>query len=491
MPADFSEYVDLSIFDKEPGDIYRDSIELARLSLPDFNLRPGTPEDAMFQAAAYVSALNINAINRLPDRLMAGIVQILGYQRQEAIPAEVDVEVTIGSYEGGNIPAGTVFVYDSTFEDESEQYAFQTISATTVPAVAEGVTTYPSAVVTVRSLEPGIIPPLVAGIELSIISSGTNIIAAEIATTANFANGLNDDTDADYLSKASTYLRSLSSVLVTPSQVDAYLLTNYPAIVSRAKTLDLTYGDDSTDADKNQNLTVYRPAGVIKTFADGTLATIETEAPHLYVVGDVVDLDVFNSSVSATFNGEYTITGRSDTTFSFAKIANSASTVVTGSAYAGQDVTGYVAVVAYGNGSELSDIEKGNLATALRERSIGGLVLDVIDPAFATLEITGSIKLNEEYEQAALIETIEDIIVDYLSPQSFSLSSDRIRQTQVIALISNIPGVVYVESLTLTPTGTQWLPKYGTDLLFRYKNALPLLSLDDIDITYASINVGT
>jgi hypothetical protein len=491
MPADFSEYIDLSIFDKEPGDIYRDSIELARLSLPDFNLRPGTPEDAIFQAAAYVSALNINAINRLPDRLMAGIVQILGYQRQEAISAEVNVQVTIGSYQGGNIPAGTVFVYDSTFEDESEQYAFQTISATTVPAVAEGVTTYPSAVVTVRSLEPGIIPPLVAGIDLSVISSGTNIIAAEIATIANFANGLNDDTDADYLSKASTYLRSLSSVLVTPSQVDAYLLTNYPAIVSRAKTLDLTYGDDDTDADKNLNLTVYRSAGVVKTFANGTLATIETEAPHLYVVGDVVDLDVFNSSVSATFNGQHTITGRSDTTFSFAKIASSASTVVTGSAYAGQDVTGYVTVVAYGNGSELSDIEKGNLATDLREKSIGGLVLDIVDPAFATLEITGSIKLNEEYEQAALIETIEDIIVDYLSPQSFSLSSDRIRQTQIISLISNIPGVVYVESLTLTPTGTQWLPKYGTDLLFRYKNALPLLSLDDIDITYASINVGT
>ena len=114
MPADFSEYIDLSVFDKEPGDIYRDSIELARLSLPDFNLRPGTPEDAIFQAAAYVSALNINAINRLPDRLMAGIVQILGYQRQEAISAEVDIEVTIGSYEGGNIPAGTVFVEDTS-----------------------------------------------------------------------------------------------------------------------------------------------------------------------------------------------------------------------------------------------------------------------------------------------------------------------------------------------------------------------------------------
>ncbi len=487
MPADFSEYVDLSIFDKEPGDIYRDSIELARISLPDFNLRPGTPEDAIFQAAAYVSALNINAINRLPDRLMAGIVQILGYQRQQAISAEVNVEVTIGSYEGGNVPAGTVFVYDSTFEDESEQYAFQTVSATTIPAVGPGVTTYPSAVVTVRSLEPGIIPPLVPGIELGVISSGTNIISAQIAPVSNFANGLNEDTDEDYLSKASTYLRSLSSVLVTPAQVDAYLLTNYPSVVSRVKTLDLTNGDD-LDGD----LTVYRPSGVVKTFLDAFEATVETEAPHLYVVGDVVDLDVFNSSVSATFNGQHTITSTSNTTFSFTRsgVANSASTVVTGSAYAGQDVTGYVTVVAYGNGTELTPIQKLGLITDVREKSIAGLVMDIVDPTLVTLDIAGSIVISDTYEQAALIQTIEDVLVDYLSPQSFPFGSDRIRQTQVISLLSGIPGVVYVDSLTLTPTGSGWLPKHQRDILFRDKGTLPLLSLDDIDITYTTITVG-
>ena len=164
MAADFSEYVDLSIFDKEPGDIYRDAIELARLSLPDFNLRVGTPEDAIFQAAAYVSALNINAINRLPDRLMAGIVSMLGYQRQEAIPAEVDVEITIGSYEGGVIPVGTVFVYDSVFEDEVQQYAFQLTSALTIPATIG--TDYPSEIATVTAIEAGVMPPLTAGLNL-------------------------------------------------------------------------------------------------------------------------------------------------------------------------------------------------------------------------------------------------------------------------------------------------------------------------------------
>ena len=482
MPADFSEYVDLSIFDKEPGDIYRDSIELARLSLPDFNLRVGTPEDAIFQAAAYVSALNINAINRLPDRLMAGIVSMLGYQRQEAIPAEVDVEITLGSYEGGVIPAGTVFVYDSVFEDEVQQYAFQLTSALTIPSTIG--TAYPSEIATVTAIDAGVIPPLTAGVEMAVISSGTDIISVVVANNPNFANGLNADMDTEYLSKAATYLRSLASALVRPTQVDAYLLTNYPGIVSRAKTFDLTNGD----ADGG-NITNKRTNGVVKTFLNTNLATVETEAPHLFIVGDVVELDVFNSSVSATFNGEHTVTQAGDTTFSFVKVAgNSASTVVTGSAYAGQDVSGYVTVVAYGNNTELTFPQKIAILSEIRAKSVAGLTIEIIDPTLVTLEISGSMTLNEQYEQTALQNSIEDALVEFLNPANFSLNFDRIRQSQIISLISNIPGVIYVESLTLTPTGSGWLPQHDNDLLFRDKGSLPILSLDDIDFTYTAIS---
>jgi uncharacterized phage protein gp47/JayE len=482
MPADFTEYVDLSIFDKEPGDIYRDAIELARLSLPDFNLRVGTPEDAIFQAAAYVSALNINAINRLPDRLMAGIVSMLGYQRQEAIPAEVDIEITLGSYEGGTIPAGTAFVYDSVFEDEFQQYAFQLTSSLTIPSTIGPA--YPSGIATVTAIEAGVIPPLTAGTELAVISSGTDIISAVVATESNFANGINADIDTEYLSKATTYMRSLASALARPTQVDSYLLTNYPGIITRAKTFDLTNGN--TDSG---NITNKRTSGVIKTFLNTNLATIETEAPHLFIVGDVVELDIFNSSVSATFNGEHTITQSSDTTFSFVKVAgNSASTVVTGSAYAGQDVSGYVTVVAYGNNTELTSPQKIGILSEVRAKSVAGLSIELLDPTLVTLEISGSITLNEQYEQTALRQAIEDALVEFLSPASFSFNFDRIRQSQIIALISNIPGVIYVESLTLIPTGNGWLPKHDNDILFRDKGSLPILSLDDIDFTYTAIS---
>lgn len=487
MPADFSEYVDLSVFDKEPGDIYRDAIELARLSMPDFTLRIGTPEDAIFQAAAYVSALNINAINRLPDRLMAGLVSMLGYQRQEAVAAEVNVVITLGSYDGGVVPAGTTFVYNSVFEDEIQQYAFQTTSAVTIPETDLEVSTdYPSETVTVTCLEPGIIPPLTTGTELSVLSSGTDIISVVVDDPSGFANGINADVDEEYLSKAVTYLRSLTSALVRPSQVDAYLLTNYPALVRRAKTYDLTNGD-STGGD----ITVKRTSGVIKTFLNNNVAAIETDAPHLFIVGDVVELEVFESSVSATFNGVHTITATSDTTFLFNRTAsNSSSTVVTGSAYAGQDVAGYITVVAYGQNAELTTTEKEGLVSDIRAKATAGLTIDFIDPTLVTLEISGAITLDQQYDQDSLQDAIENAIVDYLSPLNYPFTYDRIRQSQIVSLISGIPGVVYVESLALTPIDDGWLPQHGNDLLFLNKGTLPVLSIDDIDFTYTTIDVS-
>jgi hypothetical protein len=486
MPADFSEYVNLKIFDKEPGDIYRDSIELARLSLPEFNLRIGTPEDAIFQAMAYVSALNIATINRIPDRLMAGIVSLLGFQRQEAVAAEVDVEVTLGSYEGGIIPSGTVFAFESIFEDEVQQFAFRTTSATIIPEVdIEETEDYPSEIVTVTCLTPGVIPPLGDGEELTIVSSGTDIFSVVTATPSNFANGINEDTDADYLSKASTYLRSLTSALVRPSQVDAYLLTSYPGIIARARTYDLT--DSNTVFG---DITVPRVSGVVKTYLEDDLATIQTNAPHLFIVGDTVKLEVFDSSVSATFNGTHIITGTSEDTISFVNVgSDSASTIVTGSAYAGIEKTGYISIFAYGINNFLTSLQKSNITEDVVSKSIAGLRLEIVDPSLVSFEVSGAVTVLKDYDLDAVKESVESALIEYFSPNNYPFSYDRIRLSQVISIISGIPGIYYVDSINLSSIGDGWLPQYGTDLLFLNKGTLPLLSLDDIDISFTMSEV--
>jgi hypothetical protein len=102
-----------------------------------------------------------------------------------------------------------------------------------------------------------------------------------------------------------------------------------------------------------------------------------------------------------------------------------------------------------------------------------------------TLEITASIVLDPSYDQEITQSVVESSLVSYLSPEKFPYSDERIRKTRLVSLISNIPGVVYLESLSLVGTGDGWLPQFGDDLLFLNKGSLPVLSFNDLNITYA------
>lgn len=477
MAADFSRYIDLSIFDAEPGDIYFDAIEIARLTLPEFNLRVGTPEDAIFQAAAYISSLNIASINRLPDRLMEGIINILGYSKQQAVAAEVDVTITLDSYSGGTIPAGTIFSYETLFEDEVTEFAFQTVETVVIAGIENPgeEDELPSASVTVSCLTPGVIPPITTpGTELSVISAGTNILSVD--TFANFANGLNADEDSDYLSKSATYLRSLSSAINKSSQLDSYIISSYPDVVSRVKSYDLTDGDPGLG-----DISVARSADVVTTFLNTNLATVATADNHLFVVGDVVTLE----NCGASFNGERTITGTSDTTFSFVSVnTNSGSTSISGTASVGIENPGNITVFTYGLNTFLTETEKETILLDISDRSVAGLSFNILDANLLTMELVASIVIDPAFVQETLQENIENNIISYLSPTEFPYTDDRVRKTRLISLISNIPGVVYVESLSITGTNDGWLPQFGDDILFLNKGSLPLISAEDITITY-------
>ena len=469
--SDFSNYIDLKVFDLEPGDIYQNAIELARLTIPDFSLRPGTPEDAIFQAMSYVSALNIAAINRLPDRVMAGVVSILGLERRQAVQAQMNVLVTLNDYDGGIVPEGTVFVYESLYEDELQEFAFVTTSSVEIAGVDININfNYPSATLTVVAIDGGTIPPIAAGSVLSVISSGTSIQQAVVATPSSFVNGFEEDSDSSYLARATTYLQSLTSALVKSTQLESYLLTQYPDIVSRVKVYDLTYSDPVFG-----DVGIKRTIPVIKKFiAGGGLTTLQTSANHLFVVGDKVRF----SGVGAPIDGTHTITARGDDliVFPIGGASSVGSTVVTSaSAFTGEDTPGYASIYTYGNNSLVSALDKNTMLTASKNLSVAGLNMSIHDPNLVTLTMTTSVIVDENYDPTQVINSINLTLIDFLSP---------IRQTQLISIISNVPGVVYVESLNITPTGEGWLPKYGNDVFFRKKGTLPVVSLSDITISY-------
>ena len=487
MPVDFSQYIDLTIFNEQPGDIYNDAIELAQLTMPEFNLRVGTPEDAIFQAASYISALNIAAINRLPDRLMTGIMSLFGVIRQDAIPAEVDIDITMETYEGGNITSGTIFGYQTIFEDEIKEIIFQTTELISVPAVAnpQANTPLPSASATVTCLTPGVIPVITTpGIELRILSSGTNILLAE--TLANFANGVNEDNDFEFLSRATTFLQSLSSSINKASQVDSHILLSNPLYVQRVKSYDLTYGDSSLG-----DVSIGRTKAISNAALTTNSASVSFASSHQFIVGDVVTI---SNCSNAVFDGTFSITSTSSTSITFTKVnGNIASASASGTVATGGDQAGYVTIFVYGINQFVTTAIKNEILADIQELSSAGLTFHIRDPFLVSLELSADVYISSTFNQTLLEETVEDVILNYLSPQQFPFNIDRIRYTKLISLISNIPGVVYVESLNLTGVGqddngfNNWLPKLDNDILFSKKGSLPLVAAEDLTITYTVV----
>lgn len=240
MPADFSPYVDLVPYDQSPTDIYLAAIEFARLTLPQFELRQGTPDDAMIQAFSMMSALNVGAINRLPPRLMEGIIRMMGVQRDEGRRATVTALASISTYNGLTIPSNTVFIYKTQIDGVDSEFSFQTISDTTFASGDPETDPYPEATLYLESTYVGVHPPIPDGAELIMQTIIPDIVA--VYANDDFNNGATAEDDYTYLSRAREYLSSISGATATASQIRSSVLSNI-STVSKLKVYDLTDGD--------------------------------------------------------------------------------------------------------------------------------------------------------------------------------------------------------------------------------------------------------
>ena len=317
MSVDFSQYVDLRILDVEPTSIYFDSINLARLVLPDFNLRPGTPEDAMFQAFAYMTAQNINAINRLPNSLMLGVSKMLGFPTNEGTRATLNAQLTAVSTSGAVVPAGTLLAYEIVQNDQVIEYAFSTNEILTIAAVGAN-DPLPTGTIACTSVTFGVIPTIANDSPLKILSYSQSLFSAKCLNT--FVNGTDPETTDEFLNRATTYIRSVSAARTTKNQLQSYLLTSYPGLVTRAKVYDLTDSDGSLlngEASAAGFLTIflYGPNRVLTNGEKSTiLADIESQATAGLDIG-IVDppLVAFNITATVLYDSTYDSTTLSNT----------------------------------------------------------------------------------------------------------------------------------------------------------------------------------
>jgi uncharacterized phage protein gp47/JayE len=134
-----------------------------------------------------------------------------------------------------------------------------------------------------------------------------------------------------------------------------------------------------------------------------------------------------------------------------------------GTATAAGHVT--VAVLAEGGGT-LTTGAKAALQADLSSKAQVNLAVHVIDPTITTVPVTAAIHPTSGSDPATVIAAVTAALTNYLNTDSWDWSGT-VRTNELIAVISNVPGVDYVNSLTapsgnVTLTGAANLAKLGT-----------------------------
>jgi hypothetical protein len=491
---DFSEYIDLTVNDLQPSDIYSLAREYALIGLPEFDPRTGTVEDAMLQAMAYISGTVTGAINRLPNSLVEGLMRVMGFYRLESTFASGNVIFSAIDDSGLTIPAGTQVGYTEITDDQAILHIFETTVAVTI---SSGNTI--SAPTQIKANSSGAKPVIADGTVLTILSPIVRLIDAEF--DGSLVQGKATETDAEFFSRARTYLGSLSRSLATATQTTDYILTNY-SDTYRVATYDLTrfikleadslgrysagvvraifantgtgYNAVSYDS-TGDSLYVLPTASLPDMSASSTVRVTNTGVPDYETIWGISNNPATSGSVVAEYSYSGTATTVLTTTGGQSPHVEILDTVAVDAA----DQVGAITIfLSDSSGASLTAEQKGVIADDIKDRCIGGLDVYVSDVILAYISITVSIAVLSGYSSIDVKTAVDAYVTNYLSPAEYPFAT-QIRKNQLIADIAQISGVDYVDTfdMTVDANSTELASVVDGDVVFNFKGTLPVASV--------------
>ena len=359
---DFSDYVDLTIYDEVAADILNDILVVGRGLIPQWQPEAGQIEVVLAEAFADKTAALVAAINRLPDATAQTLLQLFGITRSSGVKATGSALFTFTDTNGYTIPADTPLAWFSN----STSYVYVTqedlivgtgASTGSVDLVAQAVGyDYNSALVN-DALQVLVTLPYVSSVVFDTAPSG----------------GQDVETNEQYLDRGTNLLASYSSALATPSQIQAYVLDTY-AVVYRCQVFDKRRYRDRD-----------------------TTATGYTTHPGYALV-----------------------------------------------AVAGQNA----------DPSDTSDVtvSAGNLAlieSDVESRTTAGLGIDMMSAELVRITVTADFNILPGLDAAELETAVGNALDAYLDPNEWDWSKQFVRVNEIIALIDNVTGVDYVNTVSL------------------------------------------
>jgi len=479
MSADFRQYVDLTPLDISPTQVYLDAIEVAKTVVPGFELRVGTIEDAMFQAFAYMSALNIGAINRLPDSLFLGAIKMLGTPYNDGTRATMSVTFTANTNDGATIPAGTIVSYLIQDDDLEIQYTFETNTLLEIAANTEG-DPLPTGSVTCTCTNIGTIPVIPSSTNLSILSYKPDVLSAVAA--GSFVQGQDAEPLDIFLERGVANLSTMTSALVTARQVQNYVLVENPTLISRCKTYDLTDKDGSfgvADAAVAGHATLFA-YGPQRLLTESEKNTITSAVALRSVAGmDIGTVDPYLLDFKITATIQYY------STFDVSEITEALTT----------NLVRFFS-------PEFSDFDEDRLRynTVLKfilnhsfAKSVSSLSLAITDSASVTNAVREGAGASQTvtYTAANTFAVGDTVTVSGITPSGLNSTSTVIteRTATTFKVVNASASGTYSSGGSATVTLTPWGAASGNDFLFSKKGSLLKLSEQRVVLTMQSASV--
>jgi hypothetical protein len=303
MPSpDVSNYVDLTVFDLQPAEIYDLAIDYAQTALPEWTPVTGSIEDALLQASSNMTGQLLGAINRLPAGAIEGLLSLFGITRNSGTAANGTVVITFIDDTGYTLAAGTRFGYLDTSGADSILYIFETSETVSVNVGQTQIS------VPIQGISLSRYPSLPENTSLQLLSAVSYVDSAVL--NADLDPGGSAETDAEYLNRGATVFGYLSETLILPSQFERYVLSTYPEVY-RAKGFS--------------RLKIERTTSALVRSTNVVTATIGSG--HGIIAGDVVRI---SGATSSTFNGYFIVSSVGATTVLWSQTATDATASVQG-----------------------------------------------------------------------------------------------------------------------------------------------------------------
>lgn len=506
---DFSPYIDLTIYDKAPGDVYYDAISYAQtVALPEFNPRAGSIEDALLQAFSYATSELVGSINRVPNGLMEGILNLYGFERVQSLSSRITIAVEMYSDSGTTIPAGALFSH----EIDGETLFFATVLDLVINS---GDTT---GSVEAECLTTGTIAEISTGTVLTPISGVAGVVSA--LSSGTMTQGQDEETDISYFTRGAIFLASRSNSVATATQMQNFLGAYSPEI-QRAYVSDLTkfkYLRVSSISRNNNTATAIvnvGTGGFTKITDDATFFPADVTINTTRVIVRYVDDSAAATAVNGTalsgnhfkitacsyssITGNLTLEWHSDSTDSsvtYLPATDAPFHSITADQVGADpyieilvqpddynDIAGAVGLV-FGTSSATPLTNSAYLAVQneVQNKSVAGLTFTSIAPIRIGIDVSVTIEHLSTFGAIATRQAVATALQNYLSPSTWQFAKS-IYSNSMIGVAAGVAGVDRVGDLTFSAVGEFSSLSTLTDgvMSFAYPFVIPYI--DTISVT--------